>query len=112
MRGSGTTARHALCHAIAYARDEGFVQVFLNEGPDLHALLRDLARDRDHIDEWSRRFALDLLARFASETRDAPSPDTLTESLTGRQLEILRLLADGRSNREIASQLYIAEGTV
>jgi LuxR family maltose regulon positive regulatory protein len=36
----------------------------------------------------------------------------LAEALTGRQLEILQLLADGRSNREIADALYIAEGTV
>ena len=32
--------------------------------------------------------------------------------LSERELEVLRLLADGRSNKEIASRLFLAEGTV
>lgn len=36
----------------------------------------------------------------------------MTEELTGRELEVLRLIASGRSNREIGEALMIAEGTV
>ena len=36
----------------------------------------------------------------------------LVEPLTDRELEILRLIADGASNREIAGTLFLAEGTV
>ena len=32
--------------------------------------------------------------------------------LSERELAVLRLLADGRSNKEIASRLFLAEGTV
>ncbi len=42
----------------------------------------------------------------------APVPDPLVAPLSGRELDVVRLLAGGRSNREIASALFLAEGTV
>ena len=42
--------------------------------------------------------------------RAAPQP--LTEPLSSRELDVLRHLATGHSNKEIAAQLAIAEGTV
>lgn len=41
-----------------------------------------------------------------------PSSQPLVEPLSDRELEILQLVATGASNREIAAQLFIAEGTV
>ncbi len=43
---------------------------------------------------------------------DTPTPDHVDPALTERQSEVLRLLALGRSNREIGQMLNIAEGTV
>jgi len=51
-----------------------------------------------------------LLDRFA-DTLDASPPPEL-ESLTDRELEILRLVADGLSNAEIAERLVVGESTV
>jgi DNA-binding NarL/FixJ family response regulator len=45
------------------------------------------------------------------ETRRAPPPPLL-EPLSARELDVLRHLAEGRSNKEIATLLAIAEGTV
>jgi DNA-binding NarL/FixJ family response regulator len=45
------------------------------------------------------------------EISSAPLPSNLTE-LTLREQDVLRLIASGASNREIAQQLYISEGTV
>ena len=53
------------------------------------------------------------MAEFA---RLAPTPampaHSLPEPLSEREIEVLRLLAGGESNREIAGHLYQAEGTV
>lgn len=57
-----------------------------------------------------------IVAIFGISHNSAPRQSAATRQvdtdLTGRQLEILRLLADGRSTREIASQLYLSETTV
>lgn len=59
--------------------------------------------------------AAKVVAEFARLWPDdvSPSrPQPLVEPLTERELEILAILATGASNREIADQLYLAEGTV
>ena len=57
--------------------------------------------------------AAKVVARFATldaETRPRPQP--LVVPLSERELEVVRLLAQGSSNREIAATLFLAEGTV
>ncbi|QJY51022.1 response regulator transcription factor [Pseudonocardia broussonetiae] len=58
--------------------------------------------------------AAKVVARFAqlADTAPAPRPQPLVVPLTERELEVLRLLATGRSNREIAAALFLAAGTV
>jgi DNA-binding NarL/FixJ family response regulator len=54
-----------------------------------------------------------VLARFAQLPDDAPHrPQPLVVPLSERELGVLRLLAEGGSNREIAGALFLAEGTV
>ncbi len=50
------------------------------------------------------------LAQLDAASRSRPQP--LVVPLSDRELDVLRLLADGRSNREIAGELFLAEGTV
>ncbi|HEU4756768.1 MAG TPA: response regulator transcription factor [Agromyces sp.] len=53
--------------------------------------------------------AAKVVARVAGLPPDAPSVD---HPLSDREVEVVRLLAEGRSNREIAGALFLAEGTV
>lgn len=51
------------------------------------------------------------VAQMPAETA-RPRPQPLVTPLSERELEVVRLLADGNSNREIAKALFLAEGTV
>ena len=57
--------------------------------------------------------AAKVVAEFARLTRKPlRSPNSVIEPLSERELEILRLITQGASNREIAGKLFLAEGTV
>jgi DNA-binding NarL/FixJ family response regulator len=57
--------------------------------------------------------AAKLVAEFARlEETQAPPKQDLVDPLSGRELEILALVAGGASNKEIAAELFITEGTV
>jgi DNA-binding NarL/FixJ family response regulator len=58
--------------------------------------------------------AAKVVARIASlpDEPAAAAPQPLVTPLSERELAVVRLLAQGRSNREIAGELFLAEGTV
>jgi DNA-binding NarL/FixJ family response regulator len=60
----------------------------------------------------SGAMAARLLQDLARESRPSPPPAPPVARLTQREREVLRLVAQGKSNKEIASALDIAENTV
>jgi DNA-binding NarL/FixJ family response regulator len=52
------------------------------------------------------------VARLPAGPADRPRPQPLVTPLSERELEVLRQVAGGRSNREIAAALFLTEGTV
>jgi DNA-binding NarL/FixJ family response regulator len=58
--------------------------------------------------------AAKVVARFARlpDAEAVPQPQPLVVPLSDRELDVVRLVAEGRSNREIAAALFLAEGTV
>jgi len=108
-------------HAVLLGTPEGYGAVFREEGPPLANLLARLAAE--HGDADTRARAGDLLARIGAPAPPPPAPlaeappeaaptAALPEPLSSRELEVLRLVAEGRSNSEIAADLTIAMSTV
>jgi len=76
---------------------------------DLLRALRDAAIGRPSLHPEVQQQLMRELAAKPSSSQEQPLPHV---SLTEREAGILRLLAEGRSNKEIAAALYLTEGTV
>ena len=111
-----------LAEALTLACPQGYVRVFADEGPPMATLLaRLIAAQRSG--GAAAEVPLGCLARLQralSAQNIAPDAGRgsvmvvpgLVEQLTGRELEVLQMLAAGRSNQAIAGQLVIALDTV
>lgn len=73
-------------------------------GPELIAAVRAVAQGQPWLHENMQRQLVDLLRR--------PPPADPYAALTARERDVLRLIGDGWSNRHIAAQLKLTEGTV
>jgi LuxR family maltose regulon positive regulatory protein len=98
--------------AVDIAMRERYVRSIVDEGPAYLRLLRRAMRHEESRER--RRYAASVLAAAEMTGEDEPASQkgSLAEPLTPRQQEVLRLMIEGRSNREIADALYVAEGTV
>ena len=76
------------------------------EGRYLVHLLRDSQKTHETLE-----MARGLIALYSREGASAPDPRDVP-ALTPRQLEVLKLLAEGRSAREIGQRLYLSEATI
>jgi LuxR family transcriptional regulator, maltose regulon positive regulatory protein len=94
------------------AAPEGYVRIFLDVGEPARELLVAYLKAPAAVNQ---EYAQKILAAFApSQPPPAPSvqPSGLVERLTPRELDVLRCLAQGCSNRQIAETLFLSEGTV
>jgi LuxR family maltose regulon positive regulatory protein len=115
--GDEPAALNALEQAMTLAQPGGFIRAFVDLGPGLIKLLERLARRG-----CATEYIAQLLCAFATEPAatdhspvlsDRPAPAAaLVEPLTYRELEILQLLAQRLSAKEIAQSLTITERTV
>jgi LuxR family transcriptional regulator, maltose regulon positive regulatory protein len=120
--GEETAAVAALAQALTLACPQGYVRVFADEGPPMGALLARLIaaqRSGGAVAE----VPLGCLARLqrALGAQDAApgagrggakAVPGLVEQLTSRELEVLEMLAAGRSNQAIAGELVVTLDTV
>lgn len=114
--GDTEQALHLLAEALAMAAPDGFIRVFVDEKLPMAHLL-SIAATRGIMPDYLPR----LLAAFDTDQRklagDSPrrhaaTAQPLLDALSDRELEILQLVAQGLSNREISERLYLALDTV
>jgi LuxR family maltose regulon positive regulatory protein len=116
--GETAPALAALEQALALAEPEGYVRVFVDEGRPMAALLH-----QGYAHGMLPHFMATLLAALdahgpgstAQPSVLAPTSaggPSVAEPLTERERDVLRLLAAGRSNPEIARTLYVELNTV
>jgi LuxR family transcriptional regulator, maltose regulon positive regulatory protein len=114
--GEEDEAAQLLGDALALAEPGGFVRIFVDEGTPMARLLSEAAA-RGIMPGYSAK----LLAAFEVEEQKgedgsylppAPPAQPLTEPLSQRELEVLRLIAQGLSNREIGKRLFLAVDTI
>ena len=111
-------AARTLAAALALAEPEGYVRTFVDEGPPMAELLSAVleARRRERADSRSRVSARYLRKLLAALERDASGAGSktaaLSEPLSERELEVLQLIAAGKTNRRISSELFVSVGTV
>ena len=116
-QGNQAGALDVLGQALAQAAPEGCIRRFVDEGPALWALLQAV---NPASPAGAPGYAALLLAALAAEPGSSPkvsptppaSNASLEEPLTERELEVLRLVAAGQSNAQVAQTLVIALSTV
>ena len=113
LKGEEAPAVQLLGAALALAEPGGFIRLFVDEGPPMAELLTKMKGESGTLRE--KEYIHKLLAAFGNQERPHPSsfsPQPLFEPLSQRELEILRLIAQGLSNREIGERLFLALDTV
>jgi LuxR family maltose regulon positive regulatory protein len=109
------SALSALEHALALAAPEGHVRIFVDEGVPMAALLAQVAERESPVAAYAARL-LEAFPRAEPPERLhsvlSPQSPALVEPLSERELEVLRLIAEGHSNQAIADRLVIAVSTV
>ncbi len=100
--------------ALELAEPEGYVLLFAEGGPPVARLLEAVAH-RAEVPGRLRQYAHRLLGAFPGGVRTVKAPagaGKLIEPLSGRELEVLQLICEGCSNREIAERLVVTVSAV
>ncbi len=115
-QGNLSTALEEMGRALEISETYGYSR-FFNEGPELEALLQQAVNKNIHS-SYARKLLTSLqimhtnesIARAPQKTGNEHS--SLVESLSERELEVLRLLASGLPPAEVAKKLYLSPYTL
>jgi len=112
----GATSRSDYVRALELGEPESIIGVFMEQGPPVARPLKDLLQEKT-LERVDLTYVERILTAFGGSqpevAREAqPAPDALIEPLTARELEVLGLMAEGLTYKEIASRLFISLNTV
>ena len=112
----------ALAEALTLGCAQGYVRVFADEGAPMRAVLGKVIASQREERAPARAVPLDCLARLLrafdeqhTEPGSGPAAEALpglVESLTAREVQVLGLLAEGKTNQRIARELVVTLDTV
>ena len=106
-RGDIPAALAVLRRALTLAEPEGYVRVFVDEGPPMASLLRAAAKQG-----IARNYVRRLLAAVSKTEHDSPVKQALIDPLSERELDVLRLLGTDLDGPDIARELMVSLNTV
>ena len=111
--GDKEKAVELLGEVLAMAEPGGYIRLFLDEGALMAQLLLEAA-SRGVMPNYVSKLlaAIEAEKRINEDKPDPSSAGSLVESLSQRELEILKLIAQGLSNREIGERLFLALDTI
>lgn len=103
-------AEEVLIQALHLAQPGGFIRAFVDLGPEMELLLKHV-----YVQGFASTYVQEILKAFQAKSgplRNTMQSQALIESLTEREMEIMGLLAQRLSNKEIANALIISQETV
>jgi len=108
-KGESAKALESLEQALTLAEPEGYLRIFATEGKPMVEMLSKL--NIKDLNPYTKRIS--MLPELSQEGISSPVIfQPLIEPLSERELEVLRLIAQGLSNQEITQKLFVALSTV
>jgi len=107
MRGDIPAALASLQRALTLAEPEGYIRIFVDEGPPMASLLRAVAKQGT-----ARNYVRRLLAAVNKTKDSTPAKQGLIEPLSERELDVLRLLGTDLDGPDIARELIVSLNTM
>ena len=109
------SALTTLKQALVLAEPENYIRSFLDPGKPMEEFLLWSLESKILDEPHQRAYVSKLLSQFHTNVLveiKQPTGDALIEPLSPRELDVLRLIAQGLSNREISQRLFLALSTV